>query len=139
MAFTYDFKQVVCTFNGFQIQGFAEGGEISVERNEDAWTLQVGADGEGTRSKSNNKSGRITLPLQQSSASNDVLSAFADADELSNAGSGPFLMKDLSGRSLIVAEQAWIVKKPATNFGAESSPWEWVLETDNLVMSLGGN
>lgn len=139
MALTYDFKQVVVIFNGFQIQGYAEGAEVSIEYNEDMFTLQVGADGPGTRSKSNNESGRVTLPLMQSSPSNDVLSAFADADRLSNAGTGPLLIKDVSGRSLFTAEQAWIVKKPAANYGNEASAREWILETDVLIASLGGN
>lgn len=139
MALTYDFKQVIATYNGFQIQGFAEGTGINAERNEDSWTMQIGADGEGTRSKSNNKGGRVTFTLMQSSASNDVLSAFAQTDELSNGGSGPLLIKDLSGRSLLVAEQAWVVKPPACEFGSEAGPREWILETDNLVMSVAGN
>jgi len=78
---TYDPAQVTIIFAGIPISGFAEGTFVSVERNEDSWALQVGADGEATRAKSNNKSGRVTLTLIQSSFSNDALSAVMAVDE----------------------------------------------------------
>lgn len=136
---TYDFKQVAVIIGGRIITGFADGDAVQVERNEDAWSLQVGAEGEATRSKSNNRSGKITLSLQQASESNAILSGFAKADELSNSGLVPVLVKDNSGNSLYGAEQAWIVKSPAAALGMESGNREWVIETDNLQVFEGGN
>lgn len=139
-AATYDFKNVICTCGGFQIQGFAEGGTgITIDRNEDAWTTHIGGDGESARGKSNNRSGRVTLALLQTSPSNDVLQAFANADELGNAGTFPLLIKDLLGNTLVVAEQAWVVKEPTSEFGPEVGTREWILETGELVMNVGGN
>ena len=60
---TYDPKQISVIVGGAIISGFADGEFVTTERNEDAFTLNVGADGEGGRVKSNNKSGRITLTL----------------------------------------------------------------------------
>lgn len=140
MLKTYDFRQVSVIVGGRIMAGFAEGDDsVMVERNEDAWSLKVGADGEATRSKSNNKSGKVTLKLQQTSESNAILSAFAKADELSNSGAVPVLIKDNSGLSLHAAEQAWVIKMPSSGFGAESGEREWVLESDNMEMFEGGN
>lgn len=136
---TYDFKQVAVIVGGRIVTGFAEGTGVTVERNEDAWTLQVGAEGEATRSKSNNRSGRVTLTLQQASESNAILDAFRQADELSNNGLQPMLIKDNSGNSLYTAEQCWVVKAPSAAFGAESDSREWILETDALVIVEAGN
>lgn len=137
----YDPSQVTVIFAGIPISGFAEGTFVSAERNEDSFSLYVGADGEVTRAKSNNKSGRVTFTLAQSSLSNDALSAIATVDELSPAGDGiaPLLVKDLSGRTIVSALEAWIVKPATSEFGRETSEREWILESGDLTMFVGGN
>jgi hypothetical protein len=139
MVFTYDPKQVSCIVGGKIGQGFSDGSFIKVERNEQAFTLKIGVDGEGTRAKSNNKSGKITLTLMQSSSYNDVLSAFAAADELSNTGAVPFFLKDNSGRTLCTALTCWVQKYPDSEFAKEVSTRTWVLETDDIEVFVGGN
>ena len=138
-AKTYDPSQVAIIVGGFQVTGFADGTFLSVERNADNFALYVGTDGEGTRAKSNNKSGRMTFTLAQSSDANAFLSALATADELSNSGIVPVLVKDNSGTSLYSAETAWIVKHSPAEFGREVGTREWILETDNLAVFTGGN
>lgn len=134
----YDPKKVLVIIGGAIMSGFSDGGLVTVARNEDAWTLQVGTDGEGTRSKTNNKSGRITVPLMQSSPSNDVLSALAIADELSNGGVVPILIKDSNGTTVCGAKAAWIVKIPDAEYGREAGPREWILESHEIDIFLGG-
>jgi len=136
---TYDPSQVALIVGGFNITGFADGSFVTVARNADAFALYVGTDGEGTRAKSNNKSGRITITLAQSSDSNAILSGIASLDELSNNGVVPVLVKDSSGLSLYAAETAWIVKSPDSEFGKELGSREWIIETDNLAMFVAGN
>jgi len=136
---TYDPSQVVTTVGGRVIGGFAPGTFIEAERTEDAYTMTVGIDGEGTRSKSNNKSGTVKLTLLSSSDSNDVLSGFAAADALNNGGLVPYLTKDMSGRAIITAEQVYIKKFPILGFDNEVREIEWTLETDNLQLFVGGN
>lgn len=136
---SFNFAKVAVSVGGRPITGFADGEAITVERNEDAFSLLVGADGEATRAKSNNRSGRITLRLLQTSESNLILNDFAQADEVGDAGLVPVFIKDASGNSIYTAEQAWVVKRPSAAFGAEAGDREWVLETDNLVMREAGN
>lgn len=140
-AKVYNPKEVVIIFGPIIVTGFADGTFLSVEFNEDAFTLQVGTDGEGTRSKSNNESGRATFTLMQSSDSNDLLSALHGVDKSTPSGDGivPLLIKDLQGTSLHSAETAWIVKGPTNEYGREAGPREWVIETDNLVSVTGSN
>nr|MDO8118665.1 DUF3277 family protein [Candidatus Sigynarchaeota archaeon] len=136
---TYDPAQVFVTYGGFTIQGFADGSMITVERNEQAYNLYIGSDGEGARSKSNNKSAVITIRLMQTSDSNDVITAFAKADEITNSGSVPFMVKDGNGRTLLIAENAWVQKLPSVEFGKEALEREWKLESDSVEMFVGGN
>jgi hypothetical protein len=141
MLHTYDPAQVTIIFAGIPISGRGEATFLSVERNEDAWALQVGADGDATRAKSNNRSGRVTLTLLQSSAANDALSALAKVDEATPGGdaAAPLLIKDLSGRTLVQAETAWVVKQAAAEFAREASEREWILESNDLDVLVGGN
>ena len=130
---------MACIVGGKIGQGFSDGTFIKVERNEQAFSLKVGVDGEGTRAKSNNKSGKITITLMQSSSFNDVLSAFAAADELSNTGAVPFFLKDNSGRTLVTALTCWVQKYADSEFAKEVSTRTWVLETDDIEVFVGGN
>lgn len=139
MSKTYDPKGIIMTCGGFQASGFADGTFLNVDTNEDDFSLQVGADGENCRSKSNNGSGTFTLTLMQSAAFNDVLSAFRNADKLSNSGQFPVLVKDLNGTTLYSAESAWIRKIAPSEFGNEAGGREWVIESGDIQSFVGGH
>lgn len=136
---TYDPKQVSVIVGGKIMSGFSDTTFIKASRNEQAWNLKVGVDGEGTRAKSNNLSGKIEITLMQSSQSNDDLSAFAAADELANAGVVPLLINDKSGRTVLQATTAWIQKYSDVEFAKEVSTRTWTLETDQFLIFEGGN
>ncbi len=136
----YNAAEVSITFFGIPIEGYGDGDFLTVERNEDSFTLSVGTDGEGTRAKSNNKSGRFTVTTAQSSSSNALLMAKQALDELSGDGVGPTQVKDNSGTSVFTAAKSWIVKPPACGYGRDGTATrEWVIETDELIMAVGGN
>lgn len=136
---TYDPKQIILIVGGVQISGYADDSFVTVRRNADAWALNMGVDGEGTRSKSNDGSGQIEVALMQTSQSNTFLSNLAIADETSNSGLVPMMMKDALGNTLAVAEQAYVKKMPDLEYGREAGSRTWILETDNLKLMAGGN
>jgi len=136
---TYDPKKVVLIVGGVPIGGFADGTFINVMRSEDAFTKVVGADGDTTRSKSNDKSGEMEITLLQTSMSNDVLTGFAMADELQNKGAVPVLLKDLSGTSAFASAFGWVRKLPDSEYGKEVSERSWTLDLVDLNMFVGGN
>lgn len=136
---TYDPGQVAMIVGGKIITGFSEGTFIKASRNEQAYNLKVGVDGEGTRARNRNKSGKFEITLMQSSDSNDVLSAFAAADEASNSGSVPVLLKDASGRTVGACATGWVQKIPDSDFAKETEKRVWVIETDEIDIFVGGN
>ena len=136
---TYDPGQVSVILGGKIMSGFSEGSLIKVSRNVDAYTLKIGTDGEGVRTRLRDKSGKIEIMLMQSSDSNDILSAYALADEANNSGTIPFLMRDASGRTVVSAATAWVKKISDVEMGKEVKDHTWVLETDELDMFVGGN
>lgn len=137
---TYNAADLTVTFGPVVMSGFGPDTVVSVEMNEDLFTLQVGADGHATRSKTSNRSARITVTLAQSSMANDLLSGIAALDAKSNEGVYPLLIKDGSGRSIHSAKNAWITRVPTAEYGKEAGTREWVFETDCLDENIvGGN
>lgn len=136
----YEPDQIVITLGTIILSGYADGTFISIDNNEDAFTLQMGTDGEGTRSKSNNQSATITFSLMQSSSVNALLSALHNTDINTAGGDGivPLLVKDLQGNDLYTAEKAWIRKAPAVEYAREATVREWTVETEKLVRVDGG-
>jgi hypothetical protein len=136
---TFDPDKLAISIGGNLITGFAEGSFVKVSRDTDSFNLTVGSDGEATRVKTNNKAGTVVITLQQSSASNDILSALAASDELSNGGAVPLLVKDNSGRSLYSAETAWVQKYADAEYSNDVTDREWTIRTDALAFFVGGN
>lgn len=143
MAFrTYNPRRVTFSFKGLNISAFAEGTFIKVERNEDGFTTQVGSNGDVTRSKNLNLTGKVTITLVGSSSDNDLLAALYIADEKAIAtspGVGSLQIKDLSGTMRCFAAQAWIMKLPTVERAKESGNVEWVFECAELEVFPGGN
>lgn len=136
---TYDPGQVQVLVGGNIMSGYADGTFVVVERDEDAYSKHSGTDGDVSRAKTNNKTGTMTLTLAQTSLSNDILDAIRLADELSNSGVVPVMMKDGSGNTLLFAAEAWVRKMPSSEYGNEITDREWVLDLAKLDGKIGGN
>lgn len=136
---TYSPKRVELIVNGTPMKGFADGTFISVERSSDAFSTNVGADGEVSRTHSSDKTGKITLTLQQTSDSNDFLSALSILDEKTLLGQFAVLLKDTNGKTVAASPSAWIDKVANAEFAAEISDREWVISCSELTSFVGGN
>ncbi len=138
---TYSSQLVAITVNGNLItgSGFADGDFVKISRDVDSYSKVVGADGYISRALSANRGGSIEITLQSTSPSNDVLSAMAAQDELTQTGIGSVQVKDVSGRTICSAQNAWVKKLPEVTFGTEVGTRVWALDCDHLIMSVGGN
>ena len=139
MLYTYDIKKFTFTWGIIILDDFFEGGEVTIERNSDLWVLSKNVTGGGTRAKQNDSSGRIIFSLDQASPVNNEMSAYIALDKISNAGVAPFLARDLNGTTAVFAENCWAVKDPIVTLGNNSSGREWILETENLEIFVGGS
>lgn len=137
---TYDPKQIVVTFNGVPIVGFADGTFISVSPSGDRFTKTVGADGEVGRSKSNDNTSEVTITLLQTSLSNDYLNSQMLLDKLTNSGKGTLQIKDMAGTSVHFWKEAWIKTPPDGEYSKEISERSWVFDTGQADIEVfGGN
>ncbi len=135
---TYDPAQFLFSFAGVPLTAYAPDTFIKVERDEDSFSKQTGATGEVTRSKSNNRGGKVTLTLMSHSQDNDALSAIQAADELSGTGVAPLQGKELNGTTVVSAANAWIQKPPAVERGKESGTTEWTFDCAVIEVFNGG-
>lgn len=136
---SYDPKQVNVIVGGAPIGGYADGNFVEITFEEEQFKKVTGADGLTSRAKTNNHSGSISITLQATSSSNDVLSLLWNADRRTNGGVVPILVKDSSGRTLAAAAHAWIKKLPDVAFGKEISERTWEFDCAELEIFVGGN
>jgi hypothetical protein len=124
---TYNAKKVIVLVGMIPMSGFADGSFVTVEREDDAFKKVVGADGHTSRSKSSNKSGSMTITLNQTT------------DDTSGLGVVPIAVRDASGRTLIASAFGWIKKVPKTEFGKELTNREWQFDLADVSIFTGGN
>lgn len=136
---TYDPKKVIITFGALTLSGYADGTFVAIERSGAMFEKKKGADGGVDRVNKNSFDFSVTLTIKQTSPSNLALQAIATADQLSNEGVLPLIIKDLAGNSLFTAPQAWISEDPKDEFSDSLSNREWKFETGPSVKVSGGN
>jgi len=133
---TYNSREVSLTLGAYSIDsGRAAGDFVTTKMSAELYKKSVGADGEVTRSKVNDRSATITIKLMQTSDGHAVLTGLAAAGRLSRNSEDivPFQLRDRNGGLVESAESCWIEKEPDSSFGAEAGEREWTLATDNLV------
>lgn len=136
---TYNPKKVILTVLGLPIIGFAEDTFIKVSRNEDLFSVEVGADGNVTRVMNANKTGRFEITLQQSSPSNSALYAQVNLDERTGRAVGPTLLKD--GNDVATFAEglnSWVVKAPDLGRGKKLNQVDWIIEAEEVNILQSG-
>jgi len=95
MLKTYDFKLVQLVIGGVTITGYGEDGGVSIEPNADVAEATIGADGETTISRTNDRSMVATITVRETSRGYALLSGLL---QLQNAEPAilpqPFLLLD---------------------------------------------
>jgi hypothetical protein len=132
---------VTASIAGINIEGAADGEWLSLKMVSDQYSDVIGTQGDVARSRSNDYRADVEVTLLQTSPTNDLLSALAEADRnsLNGAGVGSFQIKDNSGRSLYYAAEAWIMKLPDVSFDRTVKERKWTIRCARLVPYTGGN
>jgi len=108
--------------------------EIKVAMDEDGYSFEPSTSGGGTRTKNANKAGKFTITLQQTSASNGVLSDLARSGDIVPCG-----FRDNSGNDVHESEAGYVVKQAESGYGKEVGTREWVIQCEVLEMDVRGN
>lgn len=139
---TYDPKKVISNFFGIPIQGYATDEFINVATDSEGTKAVIGCDGEVVRTIDVAGALRtVTINLLQSSDTNDLLSQIVNRDNQKGDGIGALLMTDLSGRTLLASDQAWIVKKPDFVRSNTAGTCQWVFQclAEDEQYHIGGH
>ena len=121
------------------VSGYSEDSIVAVDRNSDTFSMYKGADDSATRIYNSDTALVVTLSLQQTVTSNDVLTALYRNDSASKDAMFSVLIADNSGRSRFFAEEAYIAKLPDAKYSNSMQIREWVLHAPNSEMTIGGN
>ncbi len=135
----YSPDQVDVIFKGITITGFADGTFIEVEREVDTFTKKVGSLGDVARTKSLNKSGKITITLMDTHPVNDALAVVIGEDEQFGTSFGAFSMKDRSGSTQVRATEAWCMKVPKVARAQMSANIVYVFEAASIFIKHSGS
>lgn len=120
---------------------FSEDTFVSIELPQETWTEKESVDGYTTRSHHMTRTLRATITLDQTSKSNDMLTALHAFDAKSLRGEGVFTctIADKSGRSYAYSSQCYVKKPQNQEFGAQSGTRSWVIVMAGSDSYVGGN
>jgi hypothetical protein len=138
----YSADEVTLTFCGRALDsGFDDGEFVSIEMQSNDFVSKAGADGEVTRSKTNDRRAKITIKVMQTSKANNILTGIRTLDlgRPGGAGVGVFELRDNSGGLVAHADKAWIAKAPKVARGREAGATEWELECARMDLDINGN
>lgn len=134
---TYRPEDVNLSLGTYRITGFTE---VRVAQNAKTFRHESGLRGKTTRVKTRDRSGSITISMQQTSPDNDLLSQIVSQDEVNQTGRFELTLTDTSGQSSLIFQYGYFEGYPDMGFSQEGQTREWVFNYQDVVeYSVGGN
>jgi hypothetical protein len=119
----YDPKAVKLYIGGQRVYGYAPDTKISMSRNGDNIMNTTGVDGESSAALNRDRSGIMTVSLQQTSGFNDYLMAWQRQADSTGVVWFPVLLEGDQGAS--IASFGNISKQPDFAYGSEINSYDW--------------
>ena len=135
---TFSSSELIVTLGSDRLTGWIDGEYLTVAYDSDFYNFSNGADGEVARVKNEKRMATITARFLQTSASNDVLSAYLLEDLLTNSPQ-PLVIKDLNGNTILTSAQTTVMKPSDISYGVDATAREWTLKAATLIGFVGGN
>lgn len=138
---TYSPSDVDFLIDGFKVVAWEN---MSLKRDNDSYTFVKGIRGKNTRVRNYNKSVSIELAVLQTSEVHDVLTEIhrqdALVDESADNGRLVITLKDRSGTSSFISEDAYIVGLPDLKFSQDFETRVWRIQCHTFnIFKVGGN
>lgn len=121
------------------LEGFVDGTFINIVKDITPYTTIRTPDGTTARKYNASFSYTITLSLFSGSGSNELLTRLMAADQLTQKGKFPLLIKDNSGTSLFFGSTCWIESPPELSFSNNFDTRTWVIRAMGSTVNFGGN
>lgn len=129
------------TNTNWLLTGYGPDTNISIERPDPTWDLNVGTHGDLERIHRLDKTVRATITLQQTSESNDLLTGIMQYDEKDLRSGGLFTctIADKSGRTALYSNFAFVIQPNTYEFGQSPSTRDWQIIMPYADQHIGGN
>ena len=124
------------------VNGLSKDSVVSIEFPEATWTEKTLNGGETVRTPSKDNTLRMTIHLDQTSASNDYLSGLAKHDEKDLTGlDGQFTctFADKSSRTYAYSAECFIKRPMSYEYGSDTSVRDWIIVMPDAEQHLGGS
>lgn len=124
------------------VGGLAKDSLVSIEYPEAVWSEKTLNNGETVRTHSKDNTLRMTVHLDQTSASNDYLSAislFDDKDPSGLEGIFTCTFADKSSRTFAYSAECFVKRPMSYEFGSDTSVRDWIIVLTNADQYLGGS
>jgi len=136
----YSGDAITFTFAAMQIESGRGPDEfLRVEQQNDDVSYAAGLDGEGVFNELLDRHTLVTCTLMQTSAGNNLLSAYHVASKKAGVLPAPIYVEDRKGNSLFVSDAAVIKKTPDMTFGKESDVVTWEFLVHDPESFVGGH
>lgn len=136
----YSFLNILVLINGIPLTGWSEGDDvIEVQRREDAFMDQVGADGRMIGYQNANRSGSLTFRLQQQSEGNLLMSNFFGIQEGQLGQYVPInvTMKNIASGEMAQGTFGYVTKPAEMRRGTGVNSQEWTVVVEQLDQLFG--
>ena len=133
---TFASGDVNVSWDGVPFEGHAPDSFITVVRNSDVTDEEVGADGQLSVSSLVDKTGTVTLTLQQQSITNNILAAILAGQERDyDVYYGNMVISDPSGGVMVRIENAHIKSTPELDIGntATGKTRQWTFFAERIA------
>jgi len=123
----YSIDNVDLSWFGIDLtDGLATGTAIQEARAAQSWSMKMGAKGRGTRVYNPDRSGTLTLTLDQESLTHQLLKTVSSADRISRDKVAPMILTDNTSGEKLIYQNAFILGEPDESRGVESATFDWV-------------
>lgn len=125
---THDLKRVVLIVGTRRITGFGETDAVTIVTDENRYNKKVGADGQTTRSRTNNDADSVTITVHQTN-----IEAIKYLDSIAKLPSPldvvPISITSLNTLEKYASPQCWLQKDPDVSFHKDSGDRVYVFDT----------
>jgi hypothetical protein len=133
----YSIDHVELTWQGLEFKpGLAAGSTITEARTAPSWTIKAQANGAAIRVYSPDRTGTVSVLVNQEAALQQQLRALAQTDRLDRDIVGPMVLKDTSSGEQFTYKNAFIQTQPDEIRGTESSDFTWVFMFEDIEKTV---
>ena len=129
----YGIDQVEATWAGLDLKtGIASGTSIVVARTAPSWTQKPTGNGKAIRVYNPDRSGSVTITVDQTSLLHQQLKAIALLDRTLRNQVFALVIADNSSDESHVYGNAYLASDPPPSLGTEADTYEWVLNYESF-------